>query len=307
MFQDGHSVITMGSVLPSLLAEPPAFMDAKREFLVRALKGSAHVDGVYFGYPSGAFFHMLRVEHNEAWRASVSAPEGTAFAMRVMTRAPDERAISSWRFLDAEGRQIAEGEARQSTFDPRRRPWYRAAIAADGPISVGPYVSASTGALTLSLAKSMANDKGTVMGADVMLETISHMLVENPVSKHSTGYVFDGEGRLLVHSDPTIMSEIVEGFDAGTESPLAANDPVLAAVRGLLASADGREQHDRLFRRHRALSRAHLLHRLCRYAQPPHRHRRSGRGFHRRQRRAAQEDAVDRRRAGRGRHPHRAA
>ena len=239
MFQDGHSAVTMGSVLPSLLAEPPAFVDAKREFLTRTLKGSAHLDGVYLGYPSGAFFHMLRVEHNERWRASVSAPEGTAFAMRVMTRAPDERAISSWRFLDAEGRQIAEGEARQSTFDPRRRPWYGAAIAADGPISVGPYVSASTGALTLSLAMSMSGNRDTVIGADVMLETISHMLVENPVSEHSTGYVFDGEGRLLVHSDPTIMSEIVEGFDAGSASPPAANDPVLAAVRGLLATAGG--------------------------------------------------------------------
>ena len=44
------------------------------------------------------------------------------------------------------------------------------------------------------------------------LETISNMLVENPVSEHSTGYVFDGEGRLIVHSDPEVMAEIVEGF-----------------------------------------------------------------------------------------------
>ena len=66
VFQDGHSIVTMGSVLPSLLAEPPAFMDAKREFLMRALKGTSHVDGVYVGYGSGAFFHMLRVEDNAA-------------------------------------------------------------------------------------------------------------------------------------------------------------------------------------------------------------------------------------------------
>ena len=89
----------------------------------------------------------------------------------------------------------------------------------------------------------MAKAKDAVMGADVMLETIGNMLVEHPVSEHSSGYVFDGEGRLIVHSDPEIMSEIVQGFDAQSkaETSLAANDPVLDAVKRLLVGESAQE------------------------------------------------------------------
>jgi adenylate cyclase len=213
----------------------------------------------------------LRVEHNDAWRASVSAPQGTAFAMRIVWRTPDKPAVSSWHFLDTDGQLIADGPERETTYDPRRRPWFRAAVNANGPASVGPYVSASTDALTLSIAMPMAEDKRAVIGADVTLETISRMLAENPVSEHSVGYVFDENGKLIVHSNPAAMAELVGGLSAGpsrgtalavndpavatnmavdvvargSDTPgvsLVENDPVLAAVEGLLATSS--EQAD---------------------------------------------------------------
>ena len=110
-------------------------------------------------------------------------------------------------------------------------------------MTIGPYVSASTQALTLTVAVTMAKAKDAVMGADVMLETIGNMLVEHPVSEHSSGYVFDGDGRLIVHSDPEIMSEIVQGFDAQSkaETSLAENDPVLDAVKQLLVGESAQD------------------------------------------------------------------
>ncbi|MEP9388073.1 adenylate/guanylate cyclase domain-containing protein [Mesorhizobium sp. KR9-304] len=261
VFRDGHAVVMLGSVLPSLEAEPPAWLDAKREFMVRALIGSPHIDGVYVGYGSGAFFQVVRAAANPRWRAAISAPEAAVFAMRVVTRAAGGPPLSAWRFLDASGRLIGEGPEREVTFDPRRRPWYRAATVADGPVSVGPYESATTRALTLTLASTMSADKAVVICADVTLETISHMLVEQAVSEHSVGYVFDGEDKLIVHSDPVVMARIIGEFSDGpargralaandsearvaeelvarltqTSSP-AADDPVLAAVRQLLAA-----------------------------------------------------------------------
>src|SRR5690606_34839679 len=121
------------------------------------------------------------------------------FAMRVVTRAPDGPALATWHFLDADGLPIGSGPEREVDYDPRRRPWYRAAAGTSAPVSTGPYVSASTDALTLTLASTMATDAQTVIGADVTLETISRMLVEHAVSEHSVGYVFDGSGKLLVH------------------------------------------------------------------------------------------------------------
>jgi adenylate cyclase len=237
VFHDGHSVVTMGAVLPSLTVEPPAYLDAKREFLVRALKGAPHVDGIYVGYGSGAFFQVVRAVSSQRWREAVAAPDAAVFGMRVVTRAPDGPAMSTWHFLDGDGRSVGAGPEREVDYDPRRRPWYRAAVAASEPISLGPYVSASTDSLTLSAVSTMATDETAVIGADVTLETINHMLVEQAVSEHSVGYVFDEDGKLLVHSDPTVMAEIIDGFSTRSvrNTAFAANDPAVVAevVEGL--------------------------------------------------------------------------
>jgi adenylate cyclase len=272
LFRDGHSIVTMGAVLPSLSVEPPAYLDAKREFLVRALQGSPHLDGVYIGYPSGAFFQVMRAASAERWREAVSAPPETVFGMRVVERAPDRPATSTWYFLDGDGHQIGAGPTRETDFDPRRRPWYRAAIRASEPVSTGPYVSASTQSLTLTLAGTMTGDDATIIGADVLLETISHMLLEHAVSENSVGYIFDDDGKLIVHSDPQVMASLTDGLASRTTArselavnddpalvgevvsqvlarsspePLAiASDPVFLAVQDLLASELGAPHGD---------------------------------------------------------------
>lgn len=68
VFRDGYSTITVGAALPSLAADPGFHMDAKREFFVRTLKASPHLDAVYVGYPDGAFVHIIRVARSERWR-----------------------------------------------------------------------------------------------------------------------------------------------------------------------------------------------------------------------------------------------
>jgi adenylate cyclase len=226
LFRDGHSVVTIGAVLPSLTVEPPAYLDAKREFLVRALQGSPHLDGVYLGYPNGAFFQVMRAASSERWHEAVAAPPETVFGMRVVERAPDRPTTSTWYFLDGDGHQIGAGPTRETDFDPRRRPWYRAALRATEPVSTGPYVSASTQSLTLTLAGTMKEDNEVVIGTDVLLETIRHMLLEQAVSEHSVGYIFDEDGKLIVHSDPQVMASLIDGLASRStaRSELAVND-----------------------------------------------------------------------------------
>jgi len=232
VFHDGNGVVSMGSVLPSLTAEPPAYLDAKREYFIRVLKSSPHLDAVYVGYPSGAFFQVMRATHSPRWHAAVSAPDEAVFAMRVLTRAPEGPALARWHFLDAEGMVIGAGPEREVQFDPRRRPWYRDAVGQTGSVTTtGPYVSASTETLTLTLAHTMATEPRAVIGADVMLETISRMLMDQAVSERSVGYVFDDDGKLIVHSDPVVMAGIVDSLSTRSASnrALAANDPDLVA------------------------------------------------------------------------------
>ena len=247
VFRDGYSFVTQSAVLPSLTAGPPAYLDAKREYLLRALKASPHLDAVYVGYPDGAFFQIMRADRSGRWREAVGAPAEAVFGMRVVTRPTGPQAYSRWYFLNEDGRRVGAGALRQVDFDPRERPWYKEAEVSTTPIATNPYVSASTEALTLTLAGVMTADKGAVIGTDVMLETISHMLAEQAVSEHSVGYVFDDEGTLIVHSDPVVMAGLLDTLlldRSVRDSALAANDEGLVEriTRNLMALGGAREE-----------------------------------------------------------------
>jgi len=272
LFLDGYNIISLGAVIPALSVEPPALEDSKREILVRALQGAPNLESAYVGYPSGSFVHVMRAAGSAKWREAVSAPEGTVFGMRTVVRPKGGQPRSKWHFLDADGRLIGSGPEREVDFDPRRRPWYRAAVRAGGLASTGPYTSASTQSLTLTLAGPSQSNPGVIIGADVLLETISKMLVEHAISPNSVGYVFDANGRLIVHSDPQRMAELIDSLSgrsketnalamndanetaAGAQSSIiaqvlarirvsdaqpVASDEILAAVQRLLPGTDG--------------------------------------------------------------------
>ncbi|MGO4437790.1 adenylate/guanylate cyclase domain-containing protein [Rhizobium sp. RAF56] len=245
VFGDGYSAVSMASVLPELLSPPPGDIGSKRDFLLKALQSSPFIDGIYAGYPSGSFVHAVNVAANPNWREALSAPGGTVYAMRTIEK-DGSGALSTWRFLDGGGNLLLERADRDDTFDPRRRPWYRAAVAAAGQVSVGPYATATTKSLSLTLAMPSAKDPHVVVGADVLLETISHLLNRNAVSANARGYVFDSDKRLMVHSDPVLMERILDtlsntprGGDAASLTGDPAIEPIQALLQGGEASKGG--------------------------------------------------------------------
>jgi adenylate cyclase len=245
IFRDGKAVVLIASVLLSLKDPPPADLEVKQRVLLKALQGSPHLDGVYAGYPNGAFIQMVSVQRNSRWRQAVAAPEATVYAMRTVLPSPGGQSMSTWRFLNADGRSIEQRPAEPTSYDPRQRPWYKAAVGRTAPDSIGPYVSASTDSLTFSLVTGMEANPSIVIGADVLLESISAMLAEQAVSGRAKGYVFDEDGRLVVHSDPEVMDEIVEALSTPDVAALNVmpSDPILPTIAGLVQrSADGTER-----------------------------------------------------------------
>jgi adenylate cyclase len=232
IFGDGYSTVTVASVLQPLLSPPSDDLKAKTDFLVKTLEGSPYTDGFYVGYPDGGFLHAVAVERNPGWAKALDVPAGTVFAVRTIDR-PLSGPVQTWRFLDRGGVVIGERQTDKVSYDPRRRPWYRAASRAGAPVSVGPYVTATTGSLALTLAAPMAENRQVVAGVDLLLETISRLLARAAVSEHARGYVFDYEKKLIVHSDEAMMQQILDSYlptpkDSG-RSPVA--DPALEPIR----------------------------------------------------------------------------
>ena len=232
---DGYSVVTIASVIERLLSQPNVDLEVKIAFLIKALDGSPYVNNIYVGYPDGGYLQAANAERNPGWMKATDAPLGTVFVVRTIERIW-ERPLSIWRFLDRDGKVLAQRSSNEVNFDPRKRPWYREALRVGAPVSVGPYVTATTKSLSLTLAVPLAKNKSVIAGVDVLLETISRSLARDLVSEHARGFVFNASDQLIVHSDEAIMANILETFGAtprGGSAP-SASDPVVAAAREML-------------------------------------------------------------------------
>jgi adenylate cyclase len=241
VFGDGYSAVATASVLPQMLSPPSQDFDAKSEYLLKVLQSGNYIDGIYSGYPDGSFIQAVNVAANPAWSRALSAPKGTAFAIRTMSKEPPA-AGTVWHFLGANGVEIAKREDRDETYDPRTRPWYQAAIETKGQVSVGPYVTATTKSLSLTLAVPMSKNPEIVAGVDVLLQTVSRLLNKEAISENARGYVFDGRGRLIVHSDASVMANILDTLSrSGTDGASVSDDmdPAIAPIRALLRDRGG--------------------------------------------------------------------
>jgi adenylate cyclase len=238
IFGDGLAAVTMAAATDGFLQEPPYGLEANSRFLMRALAGSRFIEGIYVGYPTGAFLHAVNVGANPVWAGAIEAPERTAFAVRTIERLIDGGKRSTWRFLDGDGRYLGERSSDEVSYDPRARPWYQSASQAFEPVSVGPYVMATTRSIGLTLAAPMERVRWIVVGADIPLQSLSHLLADGSVSPHARGYVFDEQRRLIVHSDQVMMDALVQNFTPdGGGSAAGLGDPVLDAVMPLLQTA----------------------------------------------------------------------
>ena len=109
-----------------------------------------------------------------------------------------------------------------------------------------------TEAIGLTISEKHRNNNAIVVGADLLLETISQFLAAQKVSAGAQAYVFDRSNRLIVHSDPAIMQGLLTAFGKRSglgDSTVEAHDPALKAVRRALAEKPGetelfRFEHD---------------------------------------------------------------
>ena len=99
------------------------------------------------------------------------------------------------------------GNVMPAGYDPRKRPWYGAAVSAKALTMTKPYVDASTGKLVISLANPVFTGSALsgVFGADLELDALNSFL--QSVKLGGKGFVFlaDEDGTVLVHPDKGLV------------------------------------------------------------------------------------------------------
>ncbi|NER65185.1 methyl-accepting chemotaxis protein [Pseudomonas sp. MAFF212427] len=131
-------------------------------------------------------------------------------------------------------------------YDPRARPWYKGALASQGPAITEPYIDTTTGGLVVSVAAAVrqGDQRVAVAGGDLPLQAVADSI--NALDFNGMGYAFlvSADGRILVHPDKALVMQSLEQVypgqalqpGAGLREVQSAQGPRIvsfAPVRGL--------------------------------------------------------------------------
>ena len=94
-------------------------------------------------------------------------------------------------------------------YDPRKRPWYKDAVSANGPVLTEPYVDASSGDLIVSAAVPVnAGGKlAGVVGSDFALDAIVNLIKSVNVGVEATAFLVNKNGTILIHPDSKLIGK----------------------------------------------------------------------------------------------------
>ena len=94
-------------------------------------------------------------------------------------------------------------------YDPRTRPWYKAAVASGKATLTEPYRDITTNVETITVAVPVYRDGKLfgVVGADFSTESLSKMLEESDLGDLGFAFLVTGDGRILAHPDRNLVSK----------------------------------------------------------------------------------------------------
>ena len=222
-------------------------------FMREALNNSSALTSLYVGYGNGDFFMVRRI-WDETDGKVFDAPEKSAFMVQSIDHQGEELR-GRYIFLDAQLMVLRSDDRPDyaTSFDPRTRGWYKAAMSAGGQVKTPPYLF-FTGQKVGTTIANRANRADAVVGADIRLETLSHTLARQKVTPGTQIVLANERGHTIAFEDLTKAVRLVDG------NPVLANVsdlgiPVLAqlapklgnfdekAAQNLLLTVDGSDWH----------------------------------------------------------------
>lgn len=181
----------------------------------------------YYGDREGRFFGL--------WRHSETEAE-----LRLRLTGQGPRQIH--RFTGIAGELQAPGiESR--VFEPRERPWFKAAMASAAPTWTSIYIDFKTSELVATRARRVLDAKGEfagVVATDLSLQQVNGFLHQLPLSAHGLAMVTETDGQLIGVSRGPHLRPVPGGGNARLNAADSADPMVVEtnrAVRALIGTA----------------------------------------------------------------------
>jgi adenylate cyclase len=217
-----QAVRTLAGMLPA-----EGLSSAGRPLLERLamelLRDRPQLASLYFGDPNGNFLMVQRAA-------------GGALDTKHIEQHGERRQVTWYRRDQAGHIETVEADP-ADTFDPRTRPWYQGASAADGLVWTDVYVFFTERKPGVTASIAIYQPEGrlrAVAGGDITLAALSDFLASLEIGASGRAMILDPEGRLVAFPDP---AAVVDDTTAGEFQPAqidAIGEPVLA------------EAHDRI-------------------------------------------------------------
>ena len=189
---------------------------------------------LYYGFAStGRFLQAVRLPPGieKYGPRAAPPPPGARFVIRIIDDTAGEM-VDSYTYYARWGEVVGAERAPEVRYDPRKRPWYRAASDTNGLAISNAYVFSSTDRPGITLSRQIIADEGSpvgVFGADLSNDTLSSFLDQSRIGTRGIVFILDREGRLIGYPDPAKavsrkddQLEVVHGD--------AVADPVVAAA-----------------------------------------------------------------------------
>lgn len=217
--------------LSTALAENQIVRREERDLLERLLfqqlQSAPQFAGAYYGDEEGNFVYVKR-----------DGPG--AFLTKVVKVDTPRRTTLIRRGEDFA--RLGIGFDPDDMFDPRVRPWYRAAREARKSIWTDPYIfftSRSPGITAATPVVDMAGRVQGVVGVDIEIKELSHFLSGLRIGKSGAAFILNRNGDVIAHPNPALLTTAGEGGTLEFPSITEIGDPIARAAFGDRLTEDG--------------------------------------------------------------------
>jgi adenylate cyclase len=204
-------------------------------YFLATLETLPQANSLYLGFASdGTFYEVLRVNPDVdlLGQGHARPPASAHYALRLLDTSSGERA-DSFIYVARWGKVVAVDRA-PATYDPRERPWYRAAWNRPGTNASEAYMFATSNKPGITLSHRVATDDGIAIGtvgADVSLDVLTQFVENERIGENGLVFILDDENRLIAY--PHSRAHVgTGGQDLQLVSATQARDPrIVAAAR----------------------------------------------------------------------------
>lgn len=171
-----------------------------------SLKRLPTATGIQVGSKDGDYF-ILRYLPEKSLKDRFNAPVNTHFVADYLSQV---KKIHNRTFFDAKLKTIETERLEHTGYDPRIRPWYKAAMANDESITTSPYVFFFLKEIGITIGKSNKS-KTLVIATDITLSDIAKSLKENPITKSSATLIHINKDIVAWSGDVTPLVATADG------------------------------------------------------------------------------------------------